>query len=101
MRAFLLGQGMCPTLGLYRVPRLQGTAALQAHYSYRSLDLNLEGARSLGAVSGDESSFSRTGYVSNAGSLSGSAAARTAALQADYGCPTIRGLSGRFGGSSR
>ena len=38
------GRACVDCCGLYRVPRLQGTAALQANNGYRSLDRNLEGA---------------------------------------------------------
>src|SRR6516225_9179680 len=44
---------------LSRVPRLQGTAALQARNDHRSFDLDLEGVRSLGAAL-DDVSFLRS-----------------------------------------
>jgi hypothetical protein len=41
--------------GLYWFPRLRGTAALQVRNGHRTLDRDLEGARSLGATLGDGS----------------------------------------------
>ena len=63
-------------LGLYEVPRLQGTAALQVREDHSSLDHNLEGVRSLGAVLIDPSFVCRNKAWANVGPSLGSAAAR-------------------------
>src|SRR6516162_6065550 len=60
MRAFFgRNEGCVGGWSRYRVPRLQGTAALQARGDHRSFDLDLESARSLGATL-DDASFLRS-----------------------------------------
>ena len=63
-------------LGLHWVPRLQGTAALQVREDHWSVEQNLEGVRSRGAVLVDPSFVCVSKPWANVEPSLGSAAAR-------------------------
>src|SRR6516162_3856096 len=81
IRALFASASHGPMLGLPWGPRLRGTAALQVREDHWSLEQDLEGVRSRGAVLVDPSFVCRNKGWANVGPSLGSAAARDCSLQ--------------------